>query len=109
MNSLGTLRSTLRSRKHDEIIQVVSQISHAHTKWVIEQVRNHVVSCIRHDQAKSNAKLKGLGKGAVSGLSRILCEVVLVLHSGTTAKDGRVAEPGAAGSALESESAAGAK
>ena len=96
MNSRATLRSTLRTYKQDEIVQVVSQITHAHTKWVIEQVKKLVRWCAGKETVKSHSELVAFEKEAVSALSRILCEVILELRNGTAGKGGGVAGPSGA-------------
>jgi len=109
MNSRATLRSTLWTYKEDEIVQVVSQIVHSHTKWVIENVKKLVNWCAGNETVKSHSELTALEKEAVSGLSRILCEVILELHNGTAGKDGGVAgpsgdEPGGTNDGFDSDS-----
>jgi len=83
MNSRGTLRSTLRSFRQDDITQVVAQVSTSYGRWTSGVVREVCRRAIGDDGVIDHDAIAAIEKAHVQKLCSLLCECVLTLRFGT--------------------------
>jgi len=62
MNSRGTLRSTLRSFSHNEVTQVVAQLSSTYSRWTVGVARDVVQLALTDDGKWSTLQLLTLSR-----------------------------------------------
>lgn len=86
MHARGTLRSTLRSYRVDEVMQTVAQVTQAHTQWVISNLQRWR-SIVASAEGPSQQEVADYERKSVDTLARILCELTLVLRNGARAAD----------------------
>jgi len=85
MNCRGTLRSTLRSFSHNEVTQVVAQLSLTYSRWTVAVVRDVVQRALTLDGEVDHAALVDIEGKNVKVLCTLLTECVLALRSGKDA------------------------
>jgi len=83
MNSRGTLRSTLRSFRQDEITQVVAQVMATYGKWTSGVVRDVCRRAIGEDGEVSQDAVVEIENDHVKKLCSMVCQCVLTLRFGT--------------------------
>lgn len=87
MHARGTLRSTLRSYRVDEVTQTVAQVTQAHSQWVLSNLRQLRAIVESSNEGPSYEEIAGFERKAVDRLARMLCELTLVLRNGSGAAD----------------------
>ena len=85
MNTRGTLRSTLRSFRQDEITQVVSQVTASFGMWTSGVVRDVCLRAIGGDGVIDHDAIAAIESDHVKKLCSLLCQCVLTLRFGTVA------------------------
>lgn len=86
MHARGTLRSTLRSYRVDEVTQAVAQVTQAHSNWVISNLQ-HLRSVVESGKDPTQQEVAEYERNSVNTLARILCELTLVLRNGAGPAD----------------------
>lgn len=87
MNSRGTLRSTLRSFRKDEVTQVVAQVVGTYNAWTAGVVRDLCVRAIGEDGQVNADAVADVEKRHTDQLCGMICQCVLVLRSGSGGMD----------------------
>lgn len=87
MNSRGTLRSTLRSFRRDEVTQVVAQVMASYKEWTAGVVRDLCTRAIGEDGFVAADVVADIEKRHTNQICTIICECVLTLRSGSGALD----------------------
>lgn len=87
MNSRGTLRSTLRSFRKDEVTQVVAQVVGTYNAWTAGVVRDLCSRALGEDGTVNADVVANLEKKHATLLCAMICKCVLVLRSGSGGMD----------------------
>jgi len=85
MNSRGTLRSTQRSFRQDEITQIVAQVSNSHGGWTAGVAREVCRRAIEDEGVIDHGAIATINMAHVQKLCSLMCECVLTLRNGTIA------------------------
>jgi len=82
-NTRGTLRSTLRSFRQDEVTQVVAHVMATYSKWASSAVRDVCRRAIGEDGVVDHDAILAIEKDHVKKLCSFVCDCVLTLRFGT--------------------------
>jgi len=82
MNSRGTLRSTLRSFRQNEVTQIVAQLSSAYSRWTVGVVRDVVQRALGETGEVDHAAIVAIEAQNVKVLCTLMTECVLALRNG---------------------------
>lgn len=88
MNSRGTLRSTLRSFRVDEVTQLVAQVMATYNQWTAAVVRDLSARVLKQDGGNDEERVAKMEAKHVKKLCSIICQCVLVLRQGAGEVDG---------------------
>jgi len=92
MNGRGTLRSTLRSFRRDEVMQIVAQFASTYSRWTVGVVKGVVHRAMGETGEVDHAVLASLEEENVKVLCTLLTEYVLELRNGKEEDNGREEE-----------------
>ncbi|OSX69501.1 hypothetical protein BU14_1454s0001 [Porphyra umbilicalis] len=82
MNARGTLRSSLRSFRADEVTQIVAQLTSTYSRWTVGVVREVVQRALGEGGVVDRAACASIEQDSVKILCTLLCECVLALRHG---------------------------
>jgi len=82
MNARGTLRSSLRSFRADEVTQIVAQLTSTYSRWTVGVVREVVQRALGEGGVVGRAACASIEQDSVKVLCTLLCECVLALRHG---------------------------
>ena len=83
MNTQGTLRSTFRSFRQDEVTQVVAHVMATYAKWSSSVLRDVCRRAIREDGVVDQDAVVAIEKDHVKILCSLVCDCVLTFRFGT--------------------------
>lgn len=87
MNSRGTLRSTLRSFRKDEVTQVVAQVVATYDSWTSGVVRDLCSRALGESGQVDADVVADIRRKNSAVLCELVCQCVLILRSGSGATD----------------------
>lgn len=87
MNSRGTLRSTLRSFRKDEVTQVVAQVVATYNTWTSGVVRDLCSRALGEDGFVDARAVTDIQTKHVKDLCSLICQCVLILRQGSGATE----------------------
>jgi len=82
MNARGTLRSSLRSFRADDVTQIVAQLTSTYSRWTVGVVRDVVQRALGEGGVVDRAACASIEQDSVKILCTLLCECVLALRHG---------------------------